>query len=68
MNMIIRYIENRYTTTQDSMAIHDTAEDKYICVCQSYDIAQHITMLLNEEPLKDKFLNEIEHIIETVYP
>ena len=48
--MTVRYIEDRYKV-EDQVTIHDTKLDKYVCVCTTHEVAKHIAMLLNEEPV-----------------
>lgn len=51
--MVVRYIEDRYKV-EDSYTIHDSEQNKYICVCATHEIARHIAILLNEEPIGKK--------------
>lgn len=47
--MTIRYVENRYII-EDVFVIRDSKIDKHVCVCATSEIAQHLVILLNEEP------------------
>ena len=48
--MTVRYIENRYKV-EDQVIIYDTKLVKNVCFCFTNEVAQHIAMLLNEEPV-----------------